>query len=105
MPSGTLLCGFVKDKDYVSMLSCLQKHFKHIILTTPPTPRAVSAEQLRPLITEEKSVEVVADYRQAVLLAKEKGPILCTGSFYLAGAVLSLLKGEEYPQTSVKKMS
>lgn len=91
--TGTLLCGFMQDKDYAAMLTCLQKHFTRIILTTPPSQRAVAAERLRALIDTHKSVQVITNYEQAIRLAAGKGPVLCTGSFYLVGAVRRILEG------------
>ncbi len=86
----TLLCGFMKDKDFKQMLSLLTPHFARVIITVPPAARGATAEDfdewLRvPHITFEPN------YRAAISLARKEPVVLCTGSFYLVGAVHELI--------------
>jgi len=93
-----LVCGFMKDKDYAEMLELLYPHFKHIVLTCPPSERAADPDVLAAFVpkTQDFTVERVTDYRQAWAAVSAEPYVLCTGSFYLAGAVRQLLvQGKE----------
>ena len=90
-PQATLLCGFMKDKNYKEMLRLLCPHFKRIVLTQPPSPRAAQAKDYGTLL-KRRGVDFVTNYEEArFLLAKEK-IVFCTGSFYLVGALRSALQ-------------
>lgn len=88
-PRATLVCGFMCDKDYPAMARKLAAHFEHVIFTQPPSPRAVSAALLKPY---GPNAEIVPDWRVALRRACAQSTcVVCTGSFYLAGAVRGLV--------------
>jgi len=84
-PNAVLVCGFMRDKDYPAMVRKLTKHFTRIIFTQVPSPRAVDVTLLRPY---SKKAQIVTDYKRAIKQASALCRcVVCTGSFYLAGAV------------------
>ena len=85
--NSALLCGFMKDKDYKKMLSLLCPHFKHIFITVPPSARGATEADIRAALPKGVKVTFEPDWQQAMRLVKGFGCVLCTGSFYLAGAV------------------
>lgn len=85
----TLLCGFMKDKDFKQMLDLLAPHFTRIILTVPPSARAAAREDYGDLLRS-PAITFEPDYHTALALAQKSSVVLCTGSFYLAGAVRKL---------------
>lgn len=75
------------------MFALLAPHFNKIFLTVPPgsaekfSPRAAGENELRPLLTHPNAV-FVPDVQDALSQACGAAQnVLCTGSFYLAGAV------------------
>ena len=91
-PHGTLLCGFMKDKDFSQMLRLLQPHFEQIILTVPPSKRACRLKELAPFLNKRAVFE--PNLKRAFEKAQQARLVVCTGSFYLVGACLRELKGE-----------
>ncbi len=87
-----LLCGFMKDKDYKKMLALLCPHFERIILTVPPSARGADEAALRAALPKKAQVTFEPDWKKALLLAKKSPRVLCTGSFYLVGAVRGRLR-------------
>lgn len=83
--NAALLCGFMKDKDYEKMAQLLLPHFKRVVMTAPPSPRAAQVRALK--MFRQKGACLVADYKQALRLLKTEKMVFCTGSFYLVGAV------------------
>lgn len=81
------MCGFMKDKDYKKMLALLCPHFEHIFITVPPSARGAGAEDIRAALPKGVKAVFEPDWQQAVRLARHYPCVLCTGSFYLAGAV------------------
>ena len=88
----TLLCGFMKDKDYKKMLALLCPHFKNIIVTVPPSPRGAGEESIRAALPKKAQIVFEPDWKKALMSAKKYPRVLCTGSFYLAGAVRGKLR-------------
>lgn len=88
----TLLCGFMEDKDYKKMLALLCPHFKNIIVTVPPSPRGAEEESIRAALPKKVQIVFEPDWKKALVLAKKSPRVLCTGSFYLAGAVRGKLR-------------
>ncbi len=89
-----LVCGFNKDKDFYTMLKRLATHFKNIIITRPHSERAVDGKTIQPFLKDGMCWE--PDIKAAVRRATSLAPyVLCTGSFYLIGAVRPTL----IPQT------
>lgn len=85
--NAVLLCGFMQDKDYKKMLSVLRPYFKAVIVTVPPSPRGAGEEDIRGALAKNARVVFEPDWKKAFALAEAQGTVLCTGSFYLAGAV------------------
>lgn len=83
----TLLCGFMKDKDYKKMLSCLCPHFRDIILTVPPSVRGAEGTELLAALPKKIKVIYEPDWKKALAKASLSKTVVCTGSFYLVGAV------------------
>ena len=87
-----LLCGFMRDKDYKKMLALLCPHFERIILTVPPSPRGAAEADLRSALPKKANIVFEPDWKKALQLAKKSPRVLCTGSFYLVGAVRGKLR-------------
>ncbi len=85
-----LLCGFMKDKDFAQMLHLLVPHFARVIVTMPPSPRATGQAAFGDLLNAQ-NITFEPDYQKAFLLVQKEPVVLCTGSFYLVGAVRGLL--------------
>lgn len=112
----TLLCGFMKDKDFKQMLNLFAPHFARVIVTVPPSVRGAApcvipqepapqgcsagykgrgatAQDFGNLLND-PHITLEPDYQAALTLAQQAPVVLCMGSFYLAGAVReSLLEG------------
>lgn len=106
-----LILGFMKDKDYPQILSILfsslQFRFSYIVCVTPNNPRALPAEELRnhiithfhhadlfyknqmTMYNERDKIFVIPDPQAACrsVMRDSNIPVLCLGSFYLAGQV------------------
>lgn len=85
-PRANLLCGFMKDKDFNTMLKRLAPHFEHIILTVPPSPRGATKADFRKWLSNPK-ITCEPHLHTALKKAAQSSTVLCTGSFYLVGAV------------------
>jgi len=85
--NAALLCGFMKDKDYKKMLALLRPYFKTVIITVPPSPRGAGEEEISDVLPKSARITFEPDWKKALELAKKHENVLCTGSFYLAGAV------------------
>ena len=82
----TLLCGFMKDKDFKTMLGILCPQFERVIVTVPPSARAAQQADYGNLLNNPHCT-FEPDYQKAFSLAQQVPVVLCTGSFYLVGAV------------------
>ena len=87
-----LLCGFMKDKDYKKMLTLLCPHFEQIILTVPPSPRGAGQTELFAALPKKAKIRFEPDWKKALAAARKSSRVLCTGSFYLVGAVRGKLR-------------
>ncbi len=81
-----LLCGFMKDKDFAQMLQMLAPHFVRVIVTVPPSARGAAQADFGELLRA-PNITFEPDYKAALRLAQQSPVVLCTGSFYLVGAV------------------
>lgn len=90
LQQSVLLCGFMKDKDFKTMLRTLAPHFARIILTVPPSARAATQADFGDLLHAPNLI-FEPDYHAALTLAQQAPVVLCTGSFYLVGAVKETL--------------
>lgn len=86
LQQSTLLCGFMKDKDFKEMLAILAPHFARVIVTVPPSTRAAQAQDFGELLRA-PNITFEPDYKAAFALVQNAPVVLCTGSFYLVGAV------------------
>jgi dihydrofolate synthase/folylpolyglutamate synthase len=87
-----LVFGAVADKDAAGMLAELAPLADAIVLTRPPSPRALDPEALRPLAP---GARVVPDPAAALAAARRPGglAVVC-GSLFLVGQVRGLVLGE-----------
>jgi dihydrofolate synthase/folylpolyglutamate synthase len=95
-PAGLpIVFGAVCDKDHAGMLGCLLPHATHLVVTSPPTPRAAGVDELSRLASRMRPhvrVLVEADPLRALDLAWTFGPDVCVaGSIFLIGAILPAL--------------
>jgi dihydrofolate synthase/folylpolyglutamate synthase len=95
-PAGLpIVFGAVRDKDHAGMLGCLLPHATHLVVTSPPTPRAADVDDLRRLAAGVRPglrVIVEPDPSRALDLAWTFGPDVCVaGSIFLVGAILPSL--------------
>ncbi|MDR2782622.1 MAG: tetrahydrofolate synthase [Treponema sp.] len=112
--TGVLLFGCVADKDVSAMASILFPLFSHIIITRPGTFKTSFPEKVYAVFAElEKaeggrlprkpgSIRFEPETRKAIAQAlslgwEKKAPVLATGSFYLAGEVISYMKNNWKP--------
>lgn len=91
-PSMTLVFSCLRDKALGEMAQILFPAFDRVVLTTVPSPRAVSLEDLRAAATAAQIQAVEASHpEQALDLALELTPhtglVVIAGSVYLAGAL------------------
>lgn len=93
-PQGRLvLAGFLVDKEPMEMIHTLLPHSATLILTMPPSPRALDPLQLGPAIVHPDAF-LVPEWAEALELAQSlaKGrEIVVAGSLYLVGAVAQAL--------------
>ena len=93
----TVLTGVLGDKDYRCMYRSVADHAVEFITVTPDNPRALTAQELaRYLASFGKPVtacDKVADgVRLAIDHAGKDGTVLCYGSLYLLGDVISAVE-------------
>jgi dihydrofolate synthase/folylpolyglutamate synthase len=88
-----LLFGALTDKDVRGVLPCLAATSERVVLTSPPTPRALPPESLLGLVGD-RPVTVVSDPAAAleVALAGDEERVVVCGSIYLMGEVRRLLR-------------
>lgn len=83
----TLLCGFMKDKDYKKMLSLLVPHFKQIVVTVPSPTRGAGKEEILEALPKGVKVRFFKNPSRALTAVKQEPYVVCAGSFYLVGFV------------------
>jgi dihydrofolate synthase/folylpolyglutamate synthase len=88
-----LLFGALADKEVARMLPPLAAGARHVTLTRPGSPRALSPEGLRSLLPENCAAGVHEDPRDALAAALARQPALLVvcGSIVLVGGVRSEL--------------
>ena len=91
----TLVFGVMHDKDAIGMLQALAPRCESIVFTTPPTSRALSADDLQSLaaaIALPVTV-VMADPEAAIAGAARPGTrVVVAGSLFLIGALRGILR-------------
>jgi len=81
-----LVCAFMKDKDFSRMLALLVPHFARVIVTVPPSMRGATKMDLKESLNA-PNITFEPDYQVALKESQKAKVVLCTGSFYLVGAV------------------
>jgi dihydrofolate synthase / folylpolyglutamate synthase len=84
--------GICKDKDVEQVLEILGEAASRIVLTQANNPRAMTVEEMAPLLPENVNFFAVPDpvqaVKEAVLQAGPQGLVIVTGSLYLVGEVM-----------------
>jgi dihydrofolate synthase / folylpolyglutamate synthase len=83
-PDYTIVASILRDKDVDGMLERLARAGRRLVATTSSNPRALPAEELG--VRAERwfeAVEVEPDPHDALARARERPPVLVTGSLYL----------------------
>ncbi|MEI6079053.1 MAG: Mur ligase family protein [bacterium] len=91
-----IACGFMKDKDYATMIKMLHGVAdKMFLMPTNVEGRQTSADDYRSVIDPKwKNVQICKDYREAVeQIMKEDGVIVFTGSMFNFEHISKLLEG------------
>jgi len=96
---GVLIFGCAADKDASAMAKTAYSHFAKIFITTPGTFKASNPPQVYEAFAAQAGKEktrLIADTREAVeeareFAAKNKLPILGTGSFYLVSEIRKII--------------
>jgi dihydrofolate synthase / folylpolyglutamate synthase len=93
----TFVIGVMKDKDIAGMLSPLAPIAATIICTTPPTPRALAAEELArraaSLCPGNVEVQTIPDPATAIATAARPGAkVVAAGSIFLIGPLRGILR-------------
>ncbi len=88
----TVLTGVLADKDYAAMYDIVAPYVERFVLVTPPSPRALSADELaKTLAVYEKDITVCGDVasgvEKAISLAGKSGCVLAFGSLYMVGDI------------------
>ena len=99
-----LIFGVLRDKDAAELLCLLRSIADEVWLVPVSNPRAVPPEELKPLAAVAGFPTVyTTDLPAAVTAARAGGgPVLVTGSLFLAGEVLALLDGRAKPPVSAQ---
>ena len=92
------LFGALKDKDLHEMLRLMVPYVAKWHVTRTPYPRFRELEDLRSEIEgfggDVASENVLSEAYLREILAKNEGPLLITGSLYMVGAVVQILKND-----------
>ena len=93
----TVLTGVLSDKDYHCMYRSVADHAVEFITVTPDNPRALTAQELAKYLASfgkpVTACDSVADgVRLAIDHAGKDGTVLCYGSLYLLGDVISAVE-------------
>ena len=90
-----LVFGALQDKDIEGMLRSLIPHATHIVVTSPPSPRAASPAAIATIIATlrpDLPAHIEPDPSGAISHAFQYGPAICVaGSIYLLGAILPII--------------
>ena len=93
---GVCIFGAVAGKDIAHMSRVITENFSNIIISRPGMFKKSNIDEIFRLMKDQlcdNEIQMISDNRAAMEKALEdEGPILITGSFYLAGELLSVLK-------------
>ncbi len=86
-----LLLGVLADKDAHGIVEALADTFEHMVVCTPPSDRALPAQDLAALVSETcgRSPQIVPDIAEALDLLSDSA-LLASGSITVAGEVARL---------------
>jgi dihydrofolate synthase/folylpolyglutamate synthase len=98
-----LIFGVLADKHYRKMARDLAPLAANVILTAPPSPRALPPQKLLPFF-KRRNCRVENDPAQALAIAKKlKRTIIICGSLYLAGALRTVAcGGKKYGRQTIE---
>ena len=93
----TLVVGVMRDKDVIGMLSALLPCCTTLVCTTPPSPRALAAEDLASVVSALPSaparVVSIPDPATAIAAACRDGArVVAAGSIFLIGPLRGILQ-------------
>ncbi|MBC8366454.1 hypothetical protein H8E52_03500, partial [bacterium] len=88
---GTIVFGCSADKEVDALLDLLKAKPRRMIITRAQNPRSINPDELYDRAGTPESWTVAPD-SAAAMIAAQKGPLLVTGSFYLAGEAYLILK-------------
>jgi len=92
-----LLFGVLSDKDLPGIAGPLCARARRIVLTAPPSPRAIPPDALKERLGA-AAAETASSPEAALARLEAQGPgaapVLVAGSLYLVGEVIRLLEGE-----------
>ncbi len=97
-----LVIGILRDKEYGRMLDEILPLAKRVFTTEPPSPRALSAEELQKEVQKRTGVAAedignpLAAYQAALAAAGEDDVIVCCGSLYYIGQIRSFERKEKH---------
>lgn len=94
----TAVIGMLADKNCQQALDAIAPYLREIIVTTPPVPRALPAEELAKMAEHYCSrITVLPDCNEAVrqAVSGKTGTVLVFGSLYLVSAVRPQLAAEQ----------
>ena len=95
--NAALVCGFMRDKDYKSMLRALAPHFSTLYITRPPAARAADLQDVHAVLPAGAKAFCFSSPARALrAAARAHRTAAITGSFYLA-AYLRARKGLTAP--------
>jgi dihydrofolate synthase/folylpolyglutamate synthase len=100
----TLVFGSLSDKDYLGFLSTLAPFVRRIILTTPPSDRAVEAADIAAALNLSPDIFVTVQPDPIVALVEarayaaqsDKGAVVVSGSISLVGLTLVCASEEKW---------
>ncbi|MCP3981235.1 MAG: bifunctional folylpolyglutamate synthase/dihydrofolate synthase [bacterium] len=98
-----LLFGATTGKPLDQLLEPFSRHTDRLVLTRPPVKRGIAPDEVRPVAEKLfDRVDSVDDPAEALERAKEiagkGGLVLVSGSLYLVGTILGLVRGEHRPR-------
>jgi dihydrofolate synthase/folylpolyglutamate synthase len=93
----TLVVGVMRDKDVTAMLAPLLPFAARVVCTTPPSPRALAAEELaaraRTLSPQPDRIVAIPDPKAAIVDACRAGShVVAAGSIFLIGPLRGILR-------------
>ncbi len=97
-----LIFGALRGKDVVAMSGLLVDGFESVTLVTPDSPRAIPADELRPLFNAFRRVRVVHSVARAIDHRPANGQTIICGSALLVGEARAHLMGMPFPECGIR---